>query len=232
MSINGVTECIQIPVSQGQFIVDKKSYDDPDLKCQNGDSRVSSFFFPSNITLVFSIMTAGQFILNIPNIRMTWSHYPPRQITTSCVTYKKKWRRWGEKTVDEGNNVWSKKDKFLKRKKIRGDSFFLRDKRAGHDRFNRFGEKKENDSVVALFRIASGLATRCRECKKNGDFFQSKFVLEHNNEHPGHHLMGESWPVSSPTDDLTTSKSVEQEGRMSLIVYISQQSVIKISVCV
>ena len=71
MSINGVTECIQIPVSQGQFIVDKKSYDDPDLKCQNGDSRVSSFFFPSNITLVFSIMTAGQFILNIPNIRMT-----------------------------------------------------------------------------------------------------------------------------------------------------------------
>jgi hypothetical protein len=33
------------------------------------------------------------------------------------------------------------------------------------------------------------------------------------------------------TDDLT-SKSVEQEGRMSLILYISQQSVIEISLCV
>ncbi len=37
-----LVECIQIPVSQGQFIVDKKVY--PDIKIQNGDSCVSSFF--------------------------------------------------------------------------------------------------------------------------------------------------------------------------------------------
>ena len=199
MSLNGVTECIQIPVFQGQFIVDKKVYDDPDIKTKMAILLVCRAFFPLHMLLVFSIMTAGPFILNIPNIRMTWSHYPPRQITTSCVTYKKK-----HGVVQERKNCWRGKqrlkNKFFERKK-RGDSFSCGTKEPVTTVLIVLAKKKKWFGCCSL---SNGFwrGHTAQRMKKKTEIFQNKFVPEHNNEHPGHHFDGRAmqhrvWPVSS-----------------------------------
>ncbi len=61
-----------------------------------------------------------------------------------CVTYKKKWRRSGKKLLTRETTSGEKINRnssSVEKKPKR--FFFLRDKRAGHDRFNRFGEKKK-----------------------------------------------------------------------------------------